>query len=254
VTRGPLRLGAGAIAIALGVVAGAAPAGAACPPLRGAGTWLEQVARQHQGRTTPLSPQEINDFLQRENIAPFTVTPALGPAPLTVSVTWLWFPVEPPARAREDGGSRRAPQPPRRSDRPGEAGPLLDTAQPGRYDFTVWIHEPGGRVRRLASPVEVVSQADFDRELSARWNDLRDALRRGDATAALQCVHSDAQRRYQSAFTTLAGSVDVDRMLPPIRFVRQHANAAIYEMVRDSRSFQVRFVIDSDGVWRLESM
>jgi len=179
------------------------------------------------------------------------VTPALGPAPLTVSVTWLWFPVEPPARIEYDvDGDNRAEW----TDNAYGGGRTHTYAQPGRYDFTVWIHEPGGRVRRLAAPVDVVSQADFDRELSARWNDLRDALRRGDATAALQCVHSGAQRRYQSAFTTLAGSVDVDRMLPPIRFVRQHANAATYEMVRDSRSFQVRFVIDSDGVWRLESM
>jgi hypothetical protein len=36
--------------------------------------------------------------------------------------------------------------------------------------------------------------------------------------------------------------------------VRQHGNVAVYEMVRDSRSFDVRFLIDSDGVWRLESM
>jgi hypothetical protein len=43
-------------------------------------------------------------------------------------------------------------------------------------------------------------------------------------------------------------------MLPPLRFVRQQGNAVLYEMVRDSRSFDVRFVIDSDGVWRLESM
>ena len=58
----------GAIAIALGVVAvSVAPARAACPPLKGGGTWLEQLARQNQGRATP-----------RENFAPFSVTPAHG--------------------------------------------------------------------------------------------------------------------------------------------------------------------------------
>ena len=136
-------------------------------------------------------------------------------------MSWLWLPVEQPQRARGDGGPRRAPQTPRRSERPGEAGTLLDTAQSGRYDFTISIHEPGGRVRRVTTPVEVVSQADFDRELNERWNDLREALRRGDVAAAL---------------------------------LRQHSSVAIYEMVRDSRSFEVRFVIDSDGVWRLEAM
>lgn len=245
------RVHLGAVALALAVVAAAAPARAACPPLRGAGTWLEQIARQNQGRSTPLSPQETHDFLERENIAPITVTPALGPAPLTVSVSWLWFPVEQPVRLEYDvDGDNRAEW----TDRAYGGGRTHTYAQPGRYDFTVWVHEPGGRVRRLTSPVEVVSQADFDREVGGRWNDLRDALRRGDTSAALQCVHSGARRRYDSAFRTLAGTPDIDRMLPPLRFVRQQGNAVLYEMVRDSRSFDVRFVIDSDGVWRLESM
>lgn len=52
-------------------------------------------------------------------------------------------------------------------------------------------------------------------------------------------------------------ATNVDDVLMSITLVRYGRAQAIYEMVRkdDSRtmSFDVRFAIDADGVWRLES-
>lgn len=250
----PARRAGLAVAAVL-LLAGPASAVAACPPFTGQPALLERLAARYAGRTTPLTPGELEDFLRREKVPPFSVEPPSGPAPLTVRVRWLVPPVEKPVRIEFDvdgDGSAEWTA----TDYYGRAEHTYQ--RPGRYDFTVWIHEPGGRVLRLSTPVEVVSRADFERDLDARWNDLKDALRRGDVAGALDCVHSGARRKYEAVFRALAGTMDVDRELTSIRFVEQYSGIAIYEMLRTrpggTFSYEIRFAVDGDAVWRLSSM
>lgn len=228
------RAALSAVAALALTLAGATRVAAGCPALSGPASWLERLAAARQGTTRPPSDAELIEFFKRENIPPFQVQPSTGPAPLSVRVKWLFFPVEKPVRIEFDADGDGTTD---WTETTYSGGPREHTyPQPGRYDFTVWIHEPGGRVLRLSAPVEVLSRAQFERDLDARWSDLKDALRRGD----------------------VAGALDVDETLTSIRFVEQHSGIAIYEMLRSREgrtlSYEVRFVIDDDGAWRLYSM
>src|SRR4030095_14214726 len=77
-------------------------------------------------------------------------------------------------------------------------------ASPGRYTVTVHLHPTtGGRATSLREPVQVWAPDAFDRELQARWSTLKDALRRRDLTAALECFTTSSRTRYEAAFRAL---------------------------------------------------
>jgi hypothetical protein len=106
--------------------------------------------------------------------------------------------------------------------------------------------------------VRVLSLAAFDTELQTRWNDLKNALRIGDTSEALECIHTRSRARYHESFSTLSNLPQkVDQILTTIQFVSHRRGTAIYEAVRTdagvTKSFDVRFAIDVDGVWRIEA-
>ena len=228
------------VAALIGAVGIASPALATCPPYA-ATTSLE--------RPGPGAGQ-----------SPLIVTPPSGPAPLDVDIRW--FDYRYPAIARFDfdfgDGTVDASVP-----MEGEHYPRRrhHFASPGRYIVTVHLHPAtGGRTTSLQEPVQVFAPDAFERELQARWSTLRAALRRRDLTAALDCFTVSSRARYEAAFRALFidRATNVDDVLTPITLVRHERAHAIYEMARkdDSRtkSFDVRFAIDADGVWRLESL
>lgn len=99
-------------------------------------------------------------------------------------------------------------------------------------------------------------QAVLDALLQAKWTALKDDLRRGEITQALTQIHSQARARYAAIFQALTADLpDVDAILTPITLLEVRGGEAIYEMVRTGdtlvKSFELRFRIDDDGIWRL---
>ena len=188
-------------------------------------------------------------------LPPLGLFPLNGPAPLTVVSRWSWYPVAEPVGVEFDADGDGRPE---ISER--EYGPLRYTyTMPGRFTATASVRDSQGRVRTQATVITVVSPADFDADLQARWNTLKAALRAGNIDAAVECMHSRSRVRYREAFTTVfAGDPrKVDDTLTSIRFVEQNSGRAVYEMLRwddgKRRSLQVLFQIDVDDVWRLAS-
>jgi hypothetical protein len=94
--------------------------------------------------------------------------------------------------------------------------------------------------------------------LMAKWNDMKAALRRGDIEEALQFIVASARNRYREAFTVLAQDLsNIDSILADLTFVRLRGREAIFEMRRMDEgvvaSFEVRFAIDTDGIWRVRA-
>lgn len=91
-------------------------------------------------------------------------------------------------------------------------------------------------------------------DLVAKWNALKDALRRGDIPGALRFITGQSRERYQGIFTALASDLPlIDSILRDIRLI-----AAEFEMLRVSsdgveRSFHILFIRDGDGFWRLQT-
>ncbi len=180
---------------------------------------------------------------------PVGVWPPHGPAPLRVGVIWFLRPEDPQAIELdvEDDG---VPE-------------IVDTrdemfgytfARPGQYRTVLRVRDRGGRVTTYPSPVTVVTPAAFEAELQGRWGTFREAVRRGDLQAALECVHSARRARVEPAVRALLRG-DVERALPLLRFVELQVADAVFAPVtpppKDAMPLGVHFFMDFDGVWRL---
>jgi hypothetical protein len=87
---------------------------------------------------------------------------------------------------------------------------------------------------------------------------MKNALRQGDVEGALLYVTSGAREAYRAAFQAIAADLpQIDAILGPITFVRSWGPEVIFQMPRTDngadKSFEVRFAVDADGVWRLRA-
>jgi hypothetical protein len=93
--------------------------------------------------------------------------------------------------------------------------------------------------------------------LVAKWQGLKDALRRGDLPAALSGIHTESRARYDAIFRQLtpAQLANIDQYMTNIQPVEIGPHGAEYEMLRTRGaqvlSFPVWFQADEDGIWRL---
>lgn len=177
-------------------------------------------------------------------------SPATGLAPLTVefSLTSLG-PVAQVALDLEGNGSADFTG-------PSLEGQRFTYAQPGLYLPTVLVTDPGGATHTATAIVQVTDRATLEAILQAKWQGLKDALRQGDIVGAVEFIATSARVRYQAVFTALAPDLPaIDTILTSLTFVRVRGPEAIFEMLRTDdgveKSFEVRFGVDVDGIWRL---
>jgi hypothetical protein len=129
---------------------------------------------------------------------------------------------------------------------------------PGLYVATATVIDSAGNPLVAQTIVEVLDQVAFDSLLQARWTGLKDALRASNVPAALQHIVGRARARYEAIFRALPADLpDVDTILTDVTLVEVAGAEAIYEMVRTDngvvKSFEIRFLLEQDGVWRLWS-
>lgn len=140
-------------------------------------------------------------------------------------------------------------------------GPNLDDqtfvyAQPGLYFPQVTFTDSGGNTRTASRVIQVFDPNVLNATLQARWVALKDALRRGDIALALTQLATRSRARYEVIFRALAQDLpDVDRILIDIVLIEIRGREAIFEMIRTDdgvvKSFEIRFLVDDDGIWRL---
>ena len=130
--------------------------------------------------------------------------------------------------------------------------------RPGVYVVQARITDMSGLVAVASAVVRVFDPIVLDTLLRAKWAAMRDALRRGDVAAGVGHIVARRRAEYETAFHVLAASLPaIDTILTDLRPVKVRNAAAIYEMRRTDdgvlRSFEVRFAVDGDGVWRVEA-
>lgn len=256
-----------------------ARATASCPPYRPDRSLLDELAELGRRRpgAAPLTPEQqaqlkelaqlktpeqLETWAQLEVGAkglrtPLLVYPPNGPAPLTVDIRWWDYPVQDPVRVEFDVDGDGVPEWSQSGFEPA-SGPRTHTyQQEGQYHFTVRVHDRSGQVTTYTIPISVLSLSAFDADLQARWATLKAALRKVDIPAALECIHTQSRSRYREAFKALSASLPqkTDQIFTTIHFVEHDRSEAFYKMVRTDagidKSFEVRFEVDVDGVWRL---
>jgi len=135
---------------------------------------------------------------------------------------------------------------------------VVSYPRPGVYVARAIITDITGSVTTASAVVRVFDAAALDAHLRAKWTAMRDALRRGDITAGVSHIVQRRQADYETAFRLLSPSLPaIDSILTDLVPVKVRNASAIYEMRRLDdgipTSFEIRFAIDGDGVWRLEA-
>jgi len=143
------------------------------------------------------------------------------------------------------------------------AGPALDEhvvtyPRAGIYVARAVITDTAGAVSTATAVVRVFDAAALDSHLQAKWSAMRDALRRGDIAAGVSHIVQRRRADYEAAFRLLSGSLPaIDSILTDVAPLTIRNASAISEMRRMDdgllKSFEIRFAIDGDGIWRLEA-
>jgi hypothetical protein len=131
-------------------------------------------------------------------------------------------------------------------------------ARPGIYVARAVARDAGGAVSTATAVVRVYDLASLDGQLRGQWSAMRDALRRGDIAAGVSHIVQRRRGDYETAFRLLSASLPaIDTILADITPLEVRNASAIYEMRRLDdgllKSFEIRFAIDADGIWRVEA-
>ncbi len=127
---------------------------------------------------------------------------------------------------------------------------------PGIYIFTAEAADDLGYVRTASVAVQVLSEAELDALLRDKWEDMASALADGNIEAAVQYFSGISRSMYQQRFAALSSVLDqVAGDMGPIDLVEAQGNFAVYDLTteRDGKiySYQVVFVREEDGIWRI---
>jgi hypothetical protein len=119
------------------------------------------------------------------------------------------------------------------------------------------VHE---QHRHLALGFNVQDLAALDGQLQAKWAALRTALAQADVAAASALFTGRARDVYADQFSALAGAGALGQVaadLGGLSLVRVRDGGVEYELRAVQNgveySFQVLFILDEDGIWRLDS-
>ena len=137
-------------------------------------------------------------------------------------------------------------------------GQTFTYAQAGIYIPTVLVTDAQGNQFAAQAIVQVYDQPTLDTILQVKWTGLKDALRSGDITAGLSFIVARSRAKYEEAFRIIEASLpSIDAILTDVTLIKVREGSAIYEATRIDnglpKSFELRFALDEDGIWRIEA-
>jgi len=181
-------------------------------------------------------------------------TPKSGPAPLDVEFN-LTSSVTIASVALDHTGSGTAT-----FQGPSLDGQTFGYPTPGLYYPVVTVTDDVGQQYVATTLVQVQDFPTLDGELQAKWAALRTALAQGNVSAASVLFSNRARAVYADQFNALAGVGALAQLatdLGNLTFVRNREGAVEYELraIQNGMeySFMVLFILDDDGIWRLDS-
>lgn len=128
--------------------------------------------------------------------------------------------------------------------------------QPGFYTFTGEAKDELGTTHTGSIVILAMDRAQFDTLLQAKWNGMKAALNSGQINSAISYFHPASRSAYQAQFNALFSILpQVVEDMGAFRLVELDGYGATYDLrtVRNNEelSFQVLFVQDAEGIWRI---
>ncbi|MHB1348851.1 MAG: carboxypeptidase regulatory-like domain-containing protein [Desulfobulbaceae bacterium] len=128
--------------------------------------------------------------------------------------------------------------------------------EPGLYTFTGEAKDDLGTTHTGTIAILAMDRAQLDTLLQAKWNGMKAALNSGQINSAISYFHPASRSAYQAQFEALSSILSqVAGDMGSFRLVEHDGYGAIYDLrtVRNNEelSFQVLFVQDAEGIWRI---
>lgn len=106
--------------------------------------------------------------------------------------------------------------------------------------------------------INVISKETMDTLLQAKWQGMKDSLLTGDINTAASYFSKSSRAGYQHQFTLLQSVLpQVVNDMGDIAIIDLKGNMAIYDLrtIRqgETYSFQLMFIKDTDGIWRIRN-
>ena len=214
-------------------------------PVDAATTALIATATSTNGSSATSTSAVIVSAAQSGTIR---ATPSVGIAPLSVGFVLSGAPAGALIDFDFDGDGR--------VDVNTTSEPNFVYLQPGLYFPSASFTDNHGVRQTVRTVAQVYDSSGLGTLLQARWTALKDSLRRGDIPQALTNIVARARPQYEAMFNDLrADLLNIDNILTTFTVLELRRSEAICEMLRPNvgfvESFEIRFLIDDDGVWRL---
>lgn len=131
---------------------------------------------------------------------------------------------------------------------------------PGLYQPRVTVTDAQGRTSARTVAIVVQDAVQRDQLFQAIWGGMTGALAAGDKAGALQYFTLSSQGRYGRVFDSLLPSLPaVVASLSSIKPAQLANTVGEYVVTRQApdgtlKLFLIYFILDADGVWRIDSM
>ncbi len=128
----------------------------------------------------------------------------------------------------------------------------------GTYYFTAEVTGPDGNTYQDTIAIPVMNKAQLDNLLKAKWEGMKTALVNGDIEGAVSYFAERSKDSFQQRFTLLALHLpQIVADMGAVTMVNIKNNVAEYDLRTDRNgstySFQLLFVQDTDGIWKIRS-
>ena len=179
-------------------------------------------------------------------------SPSSGVAPLAVTFSLFGGPVPVSINLDLEGDGTTE------FSGPSLEGQTFTYTQAGLFFPTVTVTDADGSQFTASTVVQVHNQAALDALLQGKWTGMKDALRAGDIPLALTQITVRSRPRYDAAFQAIAARLlDIDNILTDVTLVEVRNGVGTYNATRADagveKLFDVRFVMDEDGIWRVDA-
>lgn len=132
-------------------------------------------------------------------------------------------------------------------------------SEPGTYTATIRVTDSTGGIEEASTFITVLDPVSLKNLHQSIWNGMNAALTTGDIETALQYLTGSARKRYQRVFEQLLPHISqIISSYSPLQQLSISSSIGEYGVNRqingETKVFLIYFLLDTDGVFRLESM
>ena len=127
----------------------------------------------------------------------------------------------------------------------------------GIYYPTVSVTDTKGNTYTAATIVNVLSRDELDALLKSKWEGMKTALINGDIEGAIGYFAESSQERYRGIFNAVQSQLsDMVAGMNTIQFIHADNGIAKFRIRRQEAAgeitYYIFFVMDQDGIWRIQ--